>query len=223
MFHKLVMVLSCLLLAGIIFVPASRADEWNKETIMTFNEPVEVPDVVLPAGTYVFKLMDSQSDRDIVQIFNKDETKIFATILAIPDYRMNPSGKTIIRFEERPKDSPEAIESWFYPGDNYGFEFVYPGARAFEIAQANNRPVLAHKLAAQPKSAELKAAPVKAVSGSGREVQLAQVVKPPAPKPSEMAAARMPHTASNLPLLVMLGFLSLAIAIALPRIARRRA
>jgi hypothetical protein len=103
----------------------AKANEWNKETIVTVNEPVELPGVVLQAGTYVFKLMDSPFDRNIVQVFNQDESRIYATIVAIPDYRLEPSSKTVITLEERPKNSPEAIKEWFYPGDLTGVEFVY--------------------------------------------------------------------------------------------------
>ena len=72
----------------------------NQKTVITFSGPVEIPGVhltgwaVLPAGTYVFKILDSQSDRHIVQIFNKDETKVYATILAIPNYRLKATDKT---------------------------------------------------------------------------------------------------------------------------------
>lgn len=105
--------------------PRANADEWNKKTIVTVNAPVELPGVVLPVGTYVFQLLDSPSDRDIVEVFNQDESHIYATIMAIPDYRVEPTNETIITLEERPKDSPEAIKEWFYPGDLNGLEFVY--------------------------------------------------------------------------------------------------
>ena len=90
---------------------------------------------VLPAGTYVFKLMNSSSNRHIVQIFNKDETKIYATILAIPNYRLVPKNKTVITFNEGVRGQPEAIRAWFYPGANWGEEFVYPKAKAVELAK----------------------------------------------------------------------------------------
>lgn len=47
------------------FAPAAIADDWNRKTVVTFNGPVEIPGVhltgwsVLPAGTYVFKILDS--------------------------------------------------------------------------------------------------------------------------------------------------------------------
>jgi hypothetical protein len=105
---------------------AANADMANKETEMTFSGPVELPGVALPAGTYVFKLLDSASDRDIVQIFNQDETHVYATIIGVPSYRLEPTDDTKVSFEERPAGAPEAIRTWFYPGDTSGVEFVYP-------------------------------------------------------------------------------------------------
>src|SRR5581483_2183131 len=98
------MIVAMLFVAAFGFVLAfpARADEWNKKTTVTFSSPVEIPGKVLPAGTYVFKLLDSASDRNIVQVFDRDEKQLYATILAVPDYRLRPSDKPLIRFEERP-------------------------------------------------------------------------------------------------------------------------
>ena len=71
------LVAGSMLLVGLLSATSIRADEWNKKTVVTFTEPVQIPGAVLPAGTYVFKLMDSASDRNIVQIFNADETHLF--------------------------------------------------------------------------------------------------------------------------------------------------
>ncbi len=128
----------CLVMLAVL---VARADEYNKKTVVTFNGPVEIPGKALPVGTYVFKLFDSDSDRSIVQIWNKDETQLIATVLAIPDYRLTPADNPIITFEERAQGSPPAIRAWFYPGDNYGYEFVYPRTRATELAAANHKNV----------------------------------------------------------------------------------
>jgi hypothetical protein len=106
----LFVVLGLALLVGALVSPA-RADQWNKETVLTFSQPVEIPGKVLPAGTYVFKLLDSYSWRHIVQIFNADKTEVLATILAIPNYRLEPTGESVINFHERPADSPEALRA----------------------------------------------------------------------------------------------------------------
>jgi hypothetical protein len=113
------------LLASSTVLPSAKADEWNRRTVVTFNGPVEVPGKALPEGTYVFKLADSQSDRDIVQIFSEDERELITTTLAVPVYRQKATGDTVITFEERTSGSPEAVKTWFYPGDNYGLEFMY--------------------------------------------------------------------------------------------------
>jgi hypothetical protein len=125
----------CLAFIGL---PPGKADQWDQKTILTFSGPVEVPGQVLPAGTYVFKLVDSPSDRNIVQVFDKNETHLYGTFLAIADYHLRPRGKTIITFEERANGAPEAVKAWFYPGENYGHEFVYPKVRATELARVNN-------------------------------------------------------------------------------------
>src|SRR5580693_233002 len=135
-------------LVGAVLAPGVRADDWNKKTVITFSGPVEIPGVhlkgwgVLPAGTYVFKMLDSQSNRHIVQIFSADEKTVYATILAIPNYRLRATDKTVVTFSERPAGEPEALHAWFYPGRNWGEEFVYPKARAVELAKTTKTPVL---------------------------------------------------------------------------------
>jgi hypothetical protein len=120
----------------------AKADESNKLTYFTFSVPVELPgNKVLPAGTYAFKLLDSVGDRNVVQIFNKDLTMLYATVLTISDYRPQPPDKTIIKFSETSQGGPEAIKEWFYPGDTYGQEFVYPKSRATEIAKESHQSV----------------------------------------------------------------------------------
>src|ERR1035438_6163225 len=122
----------CLALTGAVFSPAANADDWNRKTVMTFSGPVEIPGVhlkgwgVLPAGTYVFKIVDSASDRHIVQIFNETETQVYATILAIPNYRLKSSEKTVVTFRERPAVVAEVLRARFYTRINWGEELVYP-------------------------------------------------------------------------------------------------
>jgi LPXTG-motif cell wall-anchored protein len=204
------------------------ADDFNKKTVVTFSGPVEVPGVgaqTLPAGTYVFKILDSQSDRHIVQIFNQDETHLYTTILAIPNYRLKSTSKTVITFRERPAGQPEALRAWFYPGHEWGEEFVYAKSRAIELAKETNQPVLTTpiELEAAPVEA-LKTAPIVAVDPKGEPVELAQVVEPPpAPtaEPVAAPAAELPKTASSLPLIALLGLLTLSAGVALSFFSKR--
>ncbi len=210
--------------------PNAKADEWNKKTTLTFNAPVEIPGMVLSPGSYTFKLLDSPSDRFIVQIFNKDQTHLYKTVLAIPDYRLQPTGKTVVMFEERAKGSPQAIKAWFYPGDNYGQEFVYPKVRATQLASLNNQnvPAIPEKAAVKPTPESMRTTHITAETPQKKEVEVAQAFPPkaesntatqstpqPAPQPTQEANAapapkELPHTASMMPLIGLIGFLSLA-------------
>jgi hypothetical protein len=118
-----------LLSLGFFMTKPVMADEWNKKTEFQFSEPVAIPGKVLAPGKYVFELADSDSDRNIVQVFSEDSKgneRLVATILATPDYLEHTPQKPVIQFEERPSGSPEAIRSWFYPGEKTGWEFSYP-------------------------------------------------------------------------------------------------
>ena len=118
--------LAVALLAATTMLPSAKADESDKESTVTFTAPVQIPSQVLSPGTYVFKLADRQSDRHTVQIFTEDQSKLVATIEAIPAYRLEPTGVTLITFEERPTGTPEAVKRWFHSGDLTGVAFVYP-------------------------------------------------------------------------------------------------
>jgi hypothetical protein len=233
----------CAALIGAAFSPSVKGDDWNRKTVITFSEPVETPGVhmqgwaVLPAGTYVFKILDSKSDRHIVQIFNKDETVVYATILAIPNYRLKATDKTVLTFRETPPGQPDVLRAWFYPGHNFGEEFVYPKAKALELAKVTNSPVLytnveiAPEVTApitsseEPVVVQLKEAPVLAVKPSGEDVQIAEVVTAP---PAEVLVAEnrapvaeLPKTASPMPLIGLFGLLALGAAFSLKLVRAR--
>jgi hypothetical protein len=128
----------CLPLALAALPGTAKAGEATQSTMFTFSEPVEIPGKVLAPGSYLFRLKNDPGNRNIVEIFNKKRTRLYATLLAIPDYRTRVTGKPVIKLRERAEDAPEAIHAWFYPGSHYGHEFVYPSVPPVEMAQAND-------------------------------------------------------------------------------------
>ena len=215
-----------------------QAQTLNKKTSLTFSQPIEIPGVgaqVLPAGTYVFKLLDSKTDRHIVQIFSKDEKHLFATVLAIPNYRLKTTNHTTITFAERGAGSPPALRAWFKGGDNWGQEFVYPKARAMEIAKATNQPVLfvPSELAAtivapvtdatEPPVIALYEAPVMALKPTGEVVPMTEVVEAPPVETAAMApkTKRLPKTADDMALIGLLGLLSICAAGTIRKLSSR--
>ncbi len=110
---------------GVVVPRTATADEWNKQTLLTFSQAVEIPGKVLPAGKYVFKLADSSTNRHVVQVFEQDG-RILATVLTIPAGRLTAADDTRITFEEQSAGAPFPIKKWFYPGELGGEEFIYP-------------------------------------------------------------------------------------------------
>jgi hypothetical protein len=160
---------SCLGLASFALAPSAMADQWNKKTIITVGEPIQVPGKVLQPGKYVMRLMDSPSNRHIVQIFNEREDQLQTTILAIPNYRLQPTGNTEFQWWETPAGQPKAMRAWFYPGDNFGQEFAYPKTEAVAIAATANTNVPTTYAETE---AELATARVGTVDRAGTEMEL---------------------------------------------------
>jgi len=199
----------------------ARADTlFNKRTVVSFNQPVEIPGQVLPAGTYTIELFESFANRHVVRIFNADRTKVIATVLAIPNYRLAPTGESTMTFTERPGNAPNALKAWFYPGDNFGQEFVYPKARAIQLAQVTQETIPA--VETEPATAEqLKEEPIVAETPEQKEVTVAEVFPTEPPASENLAPApapALPKTASPVPLIALLGTLSVGFAFALKRL-----
>jgi hypothetical protein len=238
---KVAAMIFCLCLVVVSTLSSAKADEWNRKTTITFSGPVEVPGVgaqTLPAGSYVFKAMDL-TDRHIVQIFNMAEDHVYTTILAIPNFRMKATDKTVVTFKERGEGQPEAIRAWFYPGRQWGEQFVYPKSRALELAKISNEPVLAITAETPPAAIEeLKTVEIVAVKPTGDVVAVSEVVEaPPAaneapaevavlpaatPEPAPVAAAEtLPATASPLFLVALIGMLSIGAFFGLSVLGKR--
>jgi hypothetical protein len=224
---------------------AVHADEWNKQTVLTFSQPVELPGHVLPAGTYMFKLADTQGDRHIVQVFNADGSQLIATLVTIPDYRLTTTDQTVIKFREVSVGAPEAIRAWFYPGNSIGQEFVYPKTRAIQLAKAAQAVVPAVTADIADVDA-LKTAPIVAITPDEKEVPLtaaiqtalvdsvASVATVPNGSSSVVGttgtaqsvrnastASQLPKTASTWPMFVLFGCGAICVAVGLLGVAKR--
>jgi hypothetical protein len=111
------------LLGGLI--PLANADQADQMTVVTFSGPVEIPGQVLKAGTYVFKLADSQSTNDIVQVYSADEKHLYGNFISIPEQRAEPTDSAVVTLKESKAGNPEEVKAWFYPGEDIGHQFRY--------------------------------------------------------------------------------------------------
>ena len=205
------------LFAGLMAIQA-QAQTFNKRTTITFNQPVQVPGTVLPAGTYTFTIPDTTGMRHIVQIWDKDKTNLIATVLAIPNYRLEAKDDTVIEFSERPANIPQAVKAWFYPGHAYGVEFVYPKQEAIQIAKAANEVVPAETV--EPTPSTLETVPLIAITPQQKEEPITEAFQTtPAPAEPVETAQALPKTASLIPLFGLLGALCILIGFSLMRFA----
>src|SRR5262245_45349849 len=238
---KAIIVVCCMAVIGVGITGYLNADTWNKKTIITINEPLQIPGAVLTPGKYVFKLADSSSNRHIVQVFNEDETHIINTILAIPNERLQPTGKSEFGFWEVPAGSTPALRAWFYPGDNMGQEFAYPKQEAMKLSAVVKEQVpsvseeeysTATQVAQEPAATPAPEPQAKATPAP--EPAVAQSVPPPEPVPTpraetpqpqrsvEVTTPRLPATASPVPLIGLLGFLFTGFGTLVRELRRRR-
>ena len=185
---------------GIGSMGSAVADQWDKKTTITIDEPMQLPTTVLQPGTYVIRLLaTSAADRHTVQFFDKNEKHIVTTIEAIPNERVRPTGKSVFAFWETPAGEPKALRAWFYPGDNFGQEFAYPKDEAARISARNSNvtvPIDDEKtgdVTAQNGTA-VSATPVVEPAPAPAPVAVAEPTPAPAPAPVEVAAAT-PQTA----------------------------
>jgi hypothetical protein len=243
------MTIRCLPLAAtasvlVLSLTSANADTFNKKTKLTFSAPIRVPGTTLAAGSYIFKLVDSQSSRHIVQIMNVRENKLYSTVLAIPDYRLNPSSHTVMTFGETGSGCAPAVKVWFYPGDNNGSRFIYGKKEAEEMAKSCLQPVAYVPTAvatAAVKAPEVKTsnstepavvalvqAPIKTATPEATEVEYAQstFAKSDAEDRSGVSgevptkpAEKLPKSASNVYEVFMIG----SILVAFGLLAHKRA
>jgi len=141
--HKSVFIVGFVIALTLFFELVAHADKSNQATTVTFSQPIQVPGRTLPAGTYLFMLADSESDRSLVQIFNADGTVLYATVQAVAAERQEPSGSTVITVAEQGSGKPDALVSWFYPGRETGQEFVYSKRQQTELAQDKKQTIVA--------------------------------------------------------------------------------
>ena len=205
-------------LIGTSFVPKAHADAWDKKTVVTVKEPIIAGNKVLNPGTYVWRLLDSQSNRHIVQIYDRDQRHLEETILAIPNSRLQPTGNTEFAFWETPAGLPKAVRAWFYPGDNFGQEFAYPKKLVAQLASAAPAPVPASYREPEPAPAPEPEAKPEPAPEPQPAPEPAHTPEPATPAPQAQATpapappAALPHTASFSPLIGLLGIASLSLA-----------
>jgi len=151
--HKGYIAIGMILAFALFFELAAHADAADQATTITFSQPVQIPGKLLPAGSYLFKLANSDSDLNIVQIFNAEGTVLYATLQTVSTDRPEPTGHTVVALAEQGAGQPDALLKWFYPGRAIGNEFLYPGHKEKELAQDKQQTIVADQSTAMESNA----------------------------------------------------------------------
>jgi hypothetical protein len=91
--QKKLMILATML-AFLIMLPAARASQEDQATKLIFTKDVQIPGRVLPAGTYWFIAVETNTAPKIIEVFNSDRSMLYATILTRDTERSNPTDDT---------------------------------------------------------------------------------------------------------------------------------
>ncbi len=227
--RKLTVALVALSAGTALVCTGRRADAQSTfahTSTLTVTKPLEVPGMVLQPGTYVLRVADTRSDRNVVEILNADQTKVLDVALTVPDEERKAKDQSEFVFYGNPAGSgPEVLRSWWRADSRFGHDFVYPHERAVELARATGLPVKAHAVPAVATREQLKAAPIETVAPPAPAERTAQAPKPAASTPApaaRVAESRLPKTASDVPFAAVSGLMAVMAAGAL-HLARRRA
>jgi hypothetical protein len=189
----------------------------DKRTVFTFDRPISLPGVTLPAGKYMFRLVDTETTRKVVQVLSENGKTPYVMLHTIPDIRRDASGSPEVRFLETAKGQPSAVKTWWYPQERIGYEFIYPKEQARRLALAITEPVLTTREETK-KPEEIQRAQLERLGPSGQETPVVETAAPEPIVPTGVvqegvvaeARTELPATASQLPLAGLIGLLALA-------------
>ena len=127
----------------LFFEVSAHADMRDQATQITFSQPVQIPGQVLPAGTYWFLLANISEQQDVVQIYNSDRSKLYATLETASIERQEATDGIEVKLAEQESSKPDALVAWFYPGETIGHEFLYSKSQEKQLAQDSQQTVVA--------------------------------------------------------------------------------
>ena len=216
---KLILVAGVLTVFGALAAAPVRGETFDKRTVFTFNRPISVPGVTLPAGDYMFRIVDTTTGRKVIQVLSGDGATPYAMLHSIPDIRVEASANPEVRFMETAKGKPSAVKTWWYPNERIGYEFIYPKEQARRLAEETQEPVLTTQ-AETTTVEETKTAELARIEPAGIETPVPVVAEPEPIVPTgivqegTLAEARteLPVTATGIPAFALLGALALGLA-----------
>ena len=193
----------------------------------TVTQSTMVPGTTLKPGSYTIRVMDHLQDRFVLRIEGNSGSD-HTLFLGVPSAGLKGNGAGVVAYGAGP-DGKSALRGFIFKSSNTPIEFVYPKNDAVALAKLNQKKVLAVDPMSEGKSdnmANLNKDEMQMVSlwlltpepvGGGAEPKISaskyeqQVASL---TPHRPPVKSLPHTASSMPLLLLIGLLS-ALAAAL--------
>ena len=101
------------------------AEPMDRAIRLSFSQPVEIPGMVLPAGSYVFEDLQLGG---LTRIWDANGLHVRATVITVPTERREPEENNTVILKKNGQHAPERVDAWFAPWESIGSEFVYPKA-----------------------------------------------------------------------------------------------
>jgi LPXTG-motif cell wall-anchored protein len=202
----------------------------------TVSQPTMVPGLALKPGGYSIHILDHLQDRFVLRIEGPGGSP-HTLLIGVPSSAVTRSGGPgPVNWDAAP-DNKAAMRGFVFPGDNGAVQFVYPKDDAVALAKLNHEKILAVDPASEGRSphlsdltndeiqmvtlwtltptavgpepgAEVKIAAAKYQSDNQQVASAAQPAQPTPPTPAMKKMKTLPHTASNLPLISLIGLLA---------------
>jgi len=216
---RVILAAAVLTVFGALAAAPVRGETFDKRTVFSFNRPISVPGVTLPAGDYMFRIVDTDTGRKVIQVLSGDGRTPYAMLHSIPDIRVEASANPEVRFMETAKGKPSAVKTWWYPHERIGYEFIYPKDQARKLAEETHEPVLTTQVETT-KVEETRTAELARIEPAGIETPVPVVAEPEPIVPAGVvqegtladARTELPVTATGIPTLGLLGALALGFA-----------
>lgn len=125
--RRIVHTLCGVVLLGVLATSATGAITDNRRTTyFTFSGSVQMPGVVLPAGTYVFQVVNPETGGDIVIVRSRDSKQVHFMKFTRSVYRAQ-RGKldSTLSLGESAAGNPPTVKAWYPQYETRGREFIY--------------------------------------------------------------------------------------------------
>jgi hypothetical protein len=124
--RRIVYTFAGLALLGVLATSSATAMDIHRTTYFTFSGPVQMPGVTLPAGTYIFEVVNPIGSSDVVSVKSRDRSKVYLMQFTRSVERPSKGElKATVSLGETIDGNPPPVKVWYPQFETRGREFIY--------------------------------------------------------------------------------------------------